>query len=161
MERVADQRQPPGYESVVVSEVVELLETLWERGREVATATVSGSQLRALYIVDREAGINLRGLAAALGSSAPSTSRLCDRLQALGLLCRSPGRASRRERELRLTDRGRDYLEELRCRRERDLAGVVAAMPSDSLAALLQGLTSFRRCVEESTPPHGRRHSGS
>lgn len=57
------------------SEFVELLEVLWEHGREaVPTGPVSPSQLRVLYTLDREEGINLRMLADALGSASPRSA---------------------------------------------------------------------------------------
>lgn len=77
------------------------------------------SQLRVLYTLDREEGINLRMLAEALGSASPSVSRLCDRLQATGLVERAPSPVSRRELELRLTSHGKAYLVDLRMRRKR------------------------------------------
>lgn len=57
------------------SEVIELLEVLWEQGREaVPTGPVSPSQLRVLYTLDRDEGINLRMLAEALGSASPRSA---------------------------------------------------------------------------------------
>ena len=57
------------------SEFVELLEVLWEHGREAApTGPVSPSQLRVLYTLDREEGINLRMLAEALDRPPPRSA---------------------------------------------------------------------------------------
>ncbi|HEX5567817.1 MAG TPA: MarR family transcriptional regulator [Streptomyces sp.] len=135
------------------SEVIELLEVLWERGREAASpAPVSPSQLRVLYTLDRDEGINLRTLSEALGSAPSSVSRLCDRLQAVGFVERSPSPASRRELELRLTSRGRTYLRDLRDLREEALVAVIAAMSPTARRALAEGLQGFRAAVEESAP---------
>jgi len=152
--------QLPPDVSATVSDVVELLEVLWEQGREISSAPVSPSQLRVLYVVERAEGINLRTLAEALGSSAPSVSRLCDRLQAVGYLERTPSRASRRELELRLTGHGRAYLDELRSRREIHLAAVISAMEPGARRALLKGLAGFRDSMEASSQ-HGHGHSSS
>ncbi|MEV6310663.1 MarR family transcriptional regulator [Streptomyces sp. NPDC051840] len=130
------------------SEFVELLEVLWEQGREaVPTGPVSPSQLRVLYTLDREEGINLRMLAEALGSAPPSVSRLCDRLQATGLVERTPSPVSRRELELRLTSHGKAYLVDLRLRREAVLMSTIDAMPVKARRALLEGLRSFRNAA--------------
>lgn len=127
------------------SEVIELLEVLWEQGREaVPTGPVSPSQLRVLYTLDRDEGINLRMLAEALGSASPSVSRLCDRLQATGFVERTPSPVSRRELELRLTSHGKAYLVDLRMRREQVLMSTIDAMPPKARRALLEGLRSFR-----------------
>lgn len=130
----------------VGSEVIELLEMFWEQGREAApTGTVSPSQLRVLYTLDRETGINLRMLAAALGSAPPSVSRLCDRLQAMGFVERAPSPVSRRELKLQLTRHGKAYLTDLRTRREKVLMSTIDAMPASARQALLDGLRGFQR----------------
>ncbi|MBW1603730.1 MarR family transcriptional regulator [Streptomyces sp. JJ66] len=126
-------------------EVIELLELLWERGRDaVSSAPVSASQLRVLYILERDEGINLRTLASLLGSAPSSVSRLCDRLEAVGFVERAPSPVSRRELELLLTPPGRDYLRDLRAQREEVLVQVISAMPPSARKALVTGLTGFQ-----------------
>ncbi|QMV20831.1 MarR family transcriptional regulator [Streptomyces sp. SCUT-3] len=148
---------PPTAEAAcAASSAVELLEVLWGRGREVSAAPVSPSQLRVLFVLEHQEGINLRTLAEAMESTPPSVSRLCDRLQAVGFLERAPCPSSRRELVLRLTRRGAAYLADLRARRERELHKVVAAMPPADRAALLAGLTSFcAAAAAEALPPAG------
>lgn len=142
------------------SEVIELLEVLWERGREAASpAPVSASQLRVLYTLDRDEGINLRTLSEALGSAPSSVSRLCDRLQAVGFVERAPSPASRRELELRLTGRGRTYLRDLRGLREQALAAALATMSPTARKALVEGLQGFRAAMDETLPR--RREAGA
>jgi DNA-binding MarR family transcriptional regulator len=124
----------------VTSEAAELLEVLWGRA---STAPVSASQLRVLFILEHNEGINLRTLAEALGSTPPSASRLCDRLQAVGFVERRPGTTSRRELRLHLSRRGRTFLDDLRARRERALQSVLEQMPAVGRAQLLEGLVAF------------------
>ncbi|XTP09989.1 MarR family winged helix-turn-helix transcriptional regulator [Streptomyces albus subsp. chlorinus] len=134
-------------------EVIELLEVLWERGRDaVSTSPVSSSQLRVLYCLDRDEGMNLRTLGEQLGSAPSSVSRLCDRLQALGFLERMPSPVSRRELELRLTRQGRTYLSDLRLRREEALTATLAAMPPRARRQLGEGLRAFRDAAERAAP---------
>ncbi|WP_059009396.1 MarR family winged helix-turn-helix transcriptional regulator [Streptomyces specialis] len=143
--------------ALAASEVIELLEVLWERGRDAASsAPVSSSQLRVLYILERDEGINLRGLGELLGSAPSSVSRLCDRLQALGFVERTPSQASRRELELWLTPHGRRYLQDLRERREKALLTAIAAMPPSTRKALVEGLAGFRDAVAQSVPNRER-----
>ncbi|MFF7250242.1 MarR family transcriptional regulator [Embleya sp. NPDC008237] len=118
----------------------ELLEVLLGRA---STAPVSASQLRALFLLEQHDGINLRTLADGLRSTPSSTSRLCDRLQAVGFVERLPSASSRRELQLRLSRRGHAFLADLRARRERELAVVIARMPVESRAMLLKGLESL------------------
>ncbi|MFD5519986.1 MarR family winged helix-turn-helix transcriptional regulator [Streptomyces sp. NPDC127066] len=124
----------------VTAEAAELLEILWGRA---STAPVSASQLRVLFILEHDEGINLRTLADTLGSTPPSTSRLCDRLQAVGFVERAPSATSRRELRLFLSPQGRTYLAELRARRERAVEAVLAQMPAAGREALVEGLAAF------------------
>ncbi|MGW1895042.1 MarR family transcriptional regulator [Streptomyces sp. NPDC002004] len=131
-------------------ELIELLEVLWERGRDMASTPVSASQLRVLYSLDREEGINLRTLGELLGAAPPSVSRLCDRIEALGFIRRETSPVSRRELELHLTSSGRAFLEELRSRREAALWDVISRMKPSARKALLTGLTGFQDALHES-----------
>lgn len=133
----------------VLTEVVEHLEVLWERSREVSPAPLSASQLRAMFVLDRGEGMNLRALTEALDSTPSSMSRLCDRLQAVGFLERLPSTTSRREVVLRLSERGSVYLRGLRERRKEHLRGLVDVLPAAALAALVEGLTPLRDAVVE------------
>ncbi|MFJ2092894.1 MarR family winged helix-turn-helix transcriptional regulator [Streptomyces sp. NPDC087901] len=128
----------------------ELLEVLWGRGQEAAPpGTVSPSQLRALLVIERQEGSNLRSLGEALGSRAPSVSRLCDRMEAMGLVQRDPSPISRREVELRLTVRGRALLEECRAIRTRELSAVLEQMKPAEVAALAEGLAAFHSAASQ------------
>ncbi|MFF8278871.1 MarR family winged helix-turn-helix transcriptional regulator [Streptomyces lateritius] len=141
--------------------VIELLEVLWSQGRDMTpTAPVSSSQLRVLYVLDRNQGINLRTLGEALGSAPSSVSRMCDRLHALGYIKRSPSPASRRELELRLSSRGETYLKDLRVRRELGLLKIITSMAPEDQAALAKGLNSFCSSFE-ATGPKNQGRGGS
>ncbi|MFI0786093.1 MarR family winged helix-turn-helix transcriptional regulator [Streptomyces lydicus] len=145
--------------AAAASELIELLEVLWEQGRDaVPTAPVSLSQLRVLYAVERDEGINLRTLSRLLGAAPSSVSRLCDRLQAIGFLRRAPHPSSGRELELRLTGQGVAYLFGLRARREEALRSFIARMPRRERRALAEGLTGFRAVVD-AAPPIGAQAS--
>lgn len=130
--------------SSVASSVVELLEVLWGGGRDLSVTPVSVSQLRVLYVLERNDGINLRTLTELLGSLPSSVSRLCDRLEAVGFVQRTASANSRRELGLHLTTDGRAFLADLRARREQELVEVLEAMPPAGRRALLTGLEAFR-----------------
>lgn len=133
---------------VEVGELIELLEILWERGRDTVCAPpVSSAQSRVLFIIEKNEEINLSTLGKLLGAAPPSVTRLCDRLQAVGFLERNPSPADRREQQLRLTVRGRAYLGDLRSRRQEALTEAMAAMPAASRAALAVGLADFLDAV--------------
>ncbi|WNI18972.1 MarR family winged helix-turn-helix transcriptional regulator [Actinacidiphila sp. ITFR-21] len=143
-------------------EVVELLEVLWTQDRDMtSTAPVSSSQLKVLYVLDRDEGINLRTLGEVLGSAPSSVSRMCDRLHALGFIERSLSTASRRELELRLSGRGESYLAELRARREASLLHFISAMSPADRAALVAGLNGFRSAVTGPAPAESGPRTGA
>ncbi|MEH1126921.1 MarR family winged helix-turn-helix transcriptional regulator [Micromonospora sp. CPCC 206061] len=137
--------------AAAIDEAADALLGVWEASREQASSRLSGSQLRALLFVEREEGINLRGLATGLGMILSSASRLCDRLVAAGVLEREPGRADRREIALHLTSAGRALLGELRADRRARLASVLGGMSEAGREALLRGLREFDAASTEAT----------
>ncbi|WP_433888069.1 MarR family transcriptional regulator [Streptomyces sp. CA-111067] len=136
--------------------VSELLDVLWGRGQEaVPGGPLSPSQVRALFAIEQYEGANLRTLGDALGSLPSSVSRLCDRLEAVGLVSRLPSSTSRREVELRLTRAGQSALAEFRDFRSREVRAVLARMAPRELAALAEGLAAFRRAAALAARPAG------
>jgi DNA-binding MarR family transcriptional regulator len=138
-------RPEPGEVAGVTATAAELLEVLWGRA---STAPVSASQLRVLLALDSHDDINLRTLADHLGSTPPSTSRLCDRLQAAGFVEREVSDMDRREVRLHLSARGSTFLTDLRVRREAALREVLHQMPPTARSALLTGLKAFCEAAE-------------
>lgn len=113
--------------AAALDEAAGTLLAVWEAARERTTSRLSGAQLRAIMVVERYDGINLRRLATLTDMLLSSASRLCDRLVAAGMLEREPGRYDRREISLHLTPSATRLLGELRADRryrlERILAG--------------------------------------
>lgn len=134
---------------------VAALAELWVHGATVVTPRLSAHQLRALDIVGQEERTNLTGLADAAGMAMPSASRLCDRLEAAGLLERTAAPGNRREVELMVTAVGRKVLDDVAAQRHRDLAAVLRGMPPDQVLALAEGLRAFHRASPEATSRHG------
>ncbi len=152
---------PDGPENSVAAAVhsaADALLSIWNRAQEQAAAKLSSAQLRALLVIEQRDGINLRGLAAELGASLSSTSRLCDRLAAAGLLEREQGRLDRREIALRLTTTGHAVLADLRGVRCQYLAEVLGRMSPAGRTALLTGLQEFDAVADERGGPDRRGH---
>ncbi|MGW5719885.1 MarR family transcriptional regulator [Amycolatopsis sp. NPDC003865] len=142
-----EQALAPAGEAPLVS-LAELFEAVFERGRDVSPRPLSASQLRAVVALDHHDGVNLRQLAEQLDSTPPLVSRLCDRLEAVGFLERLPSARSRRELTLRLSDRGRAYLRELRARRRENVEALLAKMSPAGRAALAAGLREYRALAD-------------
>jgi DNA-binding MarR family transcriptional regulator len=125
--------------------VLEDLELLWEREVSVdSPVVVSPSQLRVLYVLERDPGLNLRELGSVIGSAPSALSRLCARLEAMGFVRRLQSTQSGREIELHLTGHATAYLAELRERRERALARVLDSVPSARRRPLVEGVAVLR-----------------
>ncbi|WP_433544159.1 MarR family winged helix-turn-helix transcriptional regulator (plasmid) [Streptomyces sp. CA-294286] len=126
--------------------IAEFLDVMWERARDStaqATAPVSTSQLRLMYVVDRQDGIRMRAVCQLLASSPPNVTRMCDRLQAIGFVERLPCPGSGREITLRLTPTGKRHLRRIREQRETMLHRAIDNMPVDERRALATGLASL------------------
>ncbi|MGW0362917.1 MarR family winged helix-turn-helix transcriptional regulator [Streptomyces sp. NPDC002990] len=137
-----------------VADAAAALVDLWERTAHTASPRLSSLQLRALTVTRRSPGINLTRLAEEVGAGAPAASRLCDRLEAAGLLRRQRSTDRRREVGLILTQRGHETVERLYERRSQALREVLLDMPADHRQHLLDGLRAFTEATEP--PRHWR-----
>ncbi|WP_329048719.1 MarR family transcriptional regulator [Amycolatopsis sp. NBC_01488] len=146
--------------AAAVADTAELLEILFERARDASPRPLSLSQVRAVVALDRHEGLNLRSLAALLGSTPPLASRLCDRLEAVGFLERLPHARNRRELVLRLSDSGRAYLQDLRARRRESLHSVLAALTADERDVLASGLRAFHAAANRDLVDGDNRAAG-
>jgi DNA-binding MarR family transcriptional regulator len=145
---------PPEKVAETAAAVAELLDALHGRGMEsLPGGPVPPSQLRALRAIERSEGINLRALAEALGTRPPATSRLCDRMEADGLVRRTPSASSRREVELWLSPRARRVLAAVRSARVRELQEIMQTLPPDSLAGLSTHLGRLHEAIEQRLGP--------
>jgi DNA-binding MarR family transcriptional regulator len=86
---------------------------------------------------------NMSRLAEALDVVPSSASRLCDRLEATGLLRRVPDPRDRREVRLLLTPSALRLLDELRERRQAALAEVLERMSPARRQDLVRALVAF------------------
>src|SRR4051794_13747621 len=113
---------------------IESLLAVLDRARLAQSGTVPPTQLRVLTVVQRNRHTNMSRLAEALEVVPSSASRLCDRLEATGLLRRIPDPRDRREVRLELTPSARPLMDELRERPPRAVARVLAREPPSSRA---------------------------
>ncbi|MFE9534940.1 MarR family winged helix-turn-helix transcriptional regulator [Streptomyces sp. NPDC006691] len=138
-----------------VSEAAEALIVTWNAAAQSASPRLSSLQLEALLIARRVPGINLTGLAERMGAAPPAASRLCDRLEAAGLLERRRTSTNRREVELLLTAHGQVILQTLSEHRAEAIGQILQHVPSAQAEALAVGLRAFTEAVEaaESSGP--------
>jgi len=136
MERVTDV-------AAAVESTVESLLGIFESARLSQSPAVPPAQLRVLAIISRNEHTNMSRLAEALQVVPSSASRLCDRLEATGLLRRVPDPRDRREVRLLPTAAAARMLQELRERRQAALAEVLERMTPARRAELVRALSAF------------------
>ncbi|MFJ6391098.1 MarR family winged helix-turn-helix transcriptional regulator [Streptomyces sp. NPDC091972] len=149
-----DQSSGPGDDplsvALEIADAVDGLANLWSVAAQGASLRLSPHQLRALRVLESEPGLNLTALAESLDIGPPTASRLCDRLEAAGLLERLLHPHRRREVQIVLTGRGRQVLNEVAARRSQALAAVLAAMGPGERSALSGGLRAFLSAQDQS-----------
>ncbi|OQR61175.1 MarR family transcriptional regulator [Streptomyces maremycinicus] len=128
-----------------LAESVESLVACWLLAAEEARPRLPARQLLALRTVRNRPELNLTALAEHLGVGLPTASRLCDRLEAAGLLERRLRPSDRREVQLVVTVYGERLLTDVAERRVRRLASVFEAMTPAQRTALEHGLAGFHR----------------
>jgi DNA-binding MarR family transcriptional regulator len=136
MERVSDV-------AAAVESTVESLLSVLDGARLAQPPAVPPGQLRVLTIVARATHTNMSRLAEALDVVPSSASRLCDRLEAAGLLRRVPDPRDRREVRLLLTPAARRLLDDLRDRRRQALEDVLRRMTPAGRQDLVRALAAF------------------
>lgn len=136
MERVTDV-------AAAVETTAESLLGVLESARLAQSPAVPPAQLRVLTIIAASRHTNMSRLAEALDVVPSSASRLCDRLEATGLLRREPDPRDRREVRLLLTRQARRLLDDLRERRREAVAAVLERMSSTARQELVRALGAF------------------
>ncbi|MFF6783570.1 MarR family transcriptional regulator [Streptomyces sp. NPDC012510] len=126
-----------------VLDAVESLAPLWFSAVEDVTPRLSPRQVMALRTVRRRPELNLTALAEQLGVGLPTASRLCDRLEAAGMLQRDLRLDDRREVRLVLTERGRQFLADVTESLSARLTDALGAMPPAERARVEQALRAL------------------
>jgi DNA-binding MarR family transcriptional regulator len=152
---MASAHQPIDRQAAVVEAYAAALVNAWDRAQEVAGFGVSATQLRALAIIERNNEMTISALAAELGTLLSSASRLCDRLEAAGLISRDTDPADRRAVAVSLSRNGEAVFTQLRERRQTEFARVLREMPAAARQALIEGLTAFHAASREPPADNG------
>lgn len=109
---------------------------------------VSPTQLRVLTWLRSHPQTNVNGLAESLGVGPSSASRLCDRLEALGLARRVADPRDRREVQVQVTPEAEQLMTQISRNRQHALDEVLARMPEASRQELVRSLTAFRLAAD-------------
>ncbi len=118
--------------------------------REVHPLGVTGGQVSLLATIQKRAGIGVRGLAGLEGVSPAAISTHVDRLEAAGLVTRTPGTSGDRRRVgLELTPEGERVLRLVRSRRTAWLASRLKRLDPEQLEAIDCAIEPLAALLEE------------
>jgi DNA-binding MarR family transcriptional regulator len=143
--------------ATAVEATAEALIGVLDAARLAQVPAIPPAQLRVLTIVATNRHTNMSRLAEALEVVPSSASRLCDRLEATGLLRRVPDPRDRREVRLLLTTSARRLLDDLHTRRRDALAAVLERMTPAAREELVRALRAFQVATGEDEAADGLR----
>src|SRR5579859_173464 len=125
-----------------------LLRLSRELRRETRAFGVTAGQATLLAQIEKHVTIGLGELANGEGVSAAAMSKHVDRLEAAGLVSRSPG-GDRRRVEIELSAAGRRVLRRVRSHRTAWLAERLARLDEDELAVIERAIGPLAEMLEE------------
>lgn len=122
---------------------MEVLATSWVKAEAEIEPFMTPAQLRLLKILAADEPMSVGIMAERMGALPSSITRMCNRLEAGGLLRRSTGTDDRRETILTLVPAGRQMLEQLSARRSEHICAVLERMPASAIANLREALAAY------------------
>lgn len=119
------------------------------RSLAAAPADVTLAQYRVLVVLASRGPQFPTTLAAELRSARSSITRLCDRLEAKGLLIRSAAPGNRRQVVLAISAAGRRVVDAVTRVRREEIASLVAAVPPARRPGVVAGLNDLAAAAGE------------
>jgi DNA-binding MarR family transcriptional regulator len=110
---------------------------------------VTLAQYRALVLLASRGEQNVGALARALSIHPSTTTRLCDRLAAKGLIARTPSAESRREIMLTITAAGSRLLKTVTARRRREIRRILDSLSPAEQRRVQDAFAAFGRAAGE------------
>ncbi|MCW2948912.1 MAG: transcriptional regulator [Actinoallomurus sp.] len=120
-----------------------LLVAISARSLAAVEERVTLPQFRMLVMLATHGEMKLVTLAERLAVNPSTATRMVDRLTGAGLIDRDVNPENRREVALRLTEPGRQIVDEVTAHRRTEIAAVVARMPADQRSGLVTALRAF------------------
>lgn len=119
------------------------------RSLQASPVEVTTVQHRVLVLLAGLGDLAVGGLAEQLGVNPSNASRLCDRLQRMGLVSRVPSRDDGRGVCIRLTRAGRQVVDAVTQRRREEILQVLAAMELPDAREALRVMEAFAEAAHE------------
>ncbi|MEU2615765.1 MarR family transcriptional regulator [Micromonospora sp. NPDC007271] len=146
--------RPPNL-AAAIDAAAEALIAVLDSASSRPAVPVSPTQLRVLSLIVSHPNSNVNRLAELLDVVPSSASRLCDRLEAVGLLRRVADPRDRREVRLLPTAAAETLLRELQERRHQAVQAVLDRMPHRAQHELLLALVAFGQAAALGAAPAG------
>jgi len=149
---VAPRSSPPDVEPLVdsVLHASRALVAVAARSLAAVADEVTLPQYRVLVVLAARGPQGLAPLAAALGVSPSTATRMCGRLVRKGLVQRRTPSRDRRQVRLALTEAGRAVVAQVTALRRGEIARIVAAVPPERRAQVVDALSAFAEAAGES-----------
>jgi DNA-binding MarR family transcriptional regulator len=134
----------PVSSDVVVRELLDIVPVIMGaiRGemRSRRTADLTIPQFRAMLFIDRNPGCSLLAVAEHLGLTAPTVSKMVDKMVHNGVVKRESSTTDRRMIVLTLTTEGQPILETARNGTQTHITEILATLPANKLDVIHQAL---------------------
>ena len=118
--------------------------SLADAGEEVTL-----TQYRSLVVLASRGPQSMAALAEAVAVTAPTASRLCDRLVKKGLVRRRTDRNDRRQVRIGLTEAGRQLIDTVSTRRRREITELLASIPPKTQRSVATALVELAKSAGE------------
>jgi len=142
----------------VVPSVMQFIRTEMRSHRALG---LSVPQFRSLVFIERTAGTSLNGVAAHLGLTPPSVSKLVDWLSTRGLVRRRESAGDRRRVTIEITAEGTRALTRARNAALKSLSRLLGSMTEGELSTVSRAMSDLRRIFAAGTNPHSDGRSRS
>jgi DNA-binding MarR family transcriptional regulator len=121
---------------------------------------LSVPQFRSLVFIERTAGTSLKGVAAQLGLTPPSVSKLMDGLCSRGLVKRRESPGDRRRVTIEITAEGAQALARARSAALKSLSCLLGSLTETELSTVARAMSDMRRIFAAGALPvsEGRSH---
>ena len=129
------------------------------RSINAAPVELTLPQHRLLVLLATGGQSSIGVLAEQLGVDQSNASRLCDRLEKLGLIARERSTRDRRSVEVSLTAPGQDLLDTVHAHRRREVKAILADMSTRQVEATVRALKAFSAAAHESADSDWSAHA--
>lgn len=120
------------------------------RSVNASPVEVTLMQHRVLVLLASQGEQSVSMLAEQLGVNASNASRVCDRLQKLGLVARRRSTTDARSVKVAITDHGLGVISAVDERRRSEIRGLLSSLPSESGRHLVEALRTLNEAAHES-----------